>query len=328
MPRQAERHPRLLRLLSIGTGEVGVESLARELGVSIKTIRRDVAAMQALGVAIEEQTHAHGRKTYRLSKQAVRQIKFNYDEALSLILCQASASAFDGTPLGEAAGSGFEKIRAALGPLEQDYVERMLPRIHRSRVGSDYSGHGEIVEALTLGIEESRATFVTYHSARSTEPVTYDIHPYGLAEHRGTLYVVGYSCHRERVQTWKVDRMLDAEVTKVPFTRPRDFDMREHFEGAFAVVAGNQPVRVRVRFTGTAARYVNEKRMHASQQVIVQSDGTAEVTFDLSSTFEIKSWILSFGSAAIVLEPETLRVEIQQELGSAILAYSREHTQK
>lgn len=68
--------------------------------------------------------------------------------------------------------------------------------------------HPKLLRLIVLGVEDSKATFVTYRSARSTEPVTYDIHPYGLVEHRGTLYVVGYSCHHEEIRTWKVDRML------------------------------------------------------------------------------------------------------------------------
>ncbi len=172
-------------------------------------------------------------------------------------------------------------------------------------------------------IEDAKATFVTYRSARSTEPVTYDIHPYGLVEHRGTLYVVGYSCYHEEIRTWKVDRMLSADVTHVPFDRPREFDVNQHFRGAFAVVTGAEPVRVRVRFSGTAARYVQEKRMHESQHVTVNSDGTAEATFELTSTLEIQSWILSFGSAAEVLEPQSLRDQIQKELQSTLQQYRR-----
>ncbi len=168
--------------------------------------------MRELGIPIQDRVSAHGRKTFDIPRDAIPRIKFTYDEALALLLCQAQASVYEGTSLRESSQTAFEKIHVALGPLEKKYLDRMLPRLHRSVVGGDYHSHNDVIEALTLGIEDSRATFITYHRANSTEPVTYDIHPYALAEHCGNLYVVGFSCHHDEIRTWKIDRMLDAEA--------------------------------------------------------------------------------------------------------------------
>ena len=116
--------------------------------------------------------------------------------------------------------------------------------------------------------------------------------------------------------------MLDAEATQVPFSRPKEFDVKQHFRGAFAVVSGITPVAVTVRFSGNAARYVQEKRMHPSQLTVAHSGATVDVTFDLTSTLEIKSWILSFGSSAEVLSPQSLHDEIKQDLQSASELYT------
>jgi predicted DNA-binding transcriptional regulator YafY len=42
----------------------------------------------------------------------------------------------------------------------------------------------------------------------------------------------------------------------------------------------------------------------------------------LSSTVEIKSRVLSYGAAAVVLEPESLRAEIAAELERMLGAYT------
>jgi predicted DNA-binding transcriptional regulator YafY len=61
--------------------------------------------------------------------------------------------------------------------------------------------------------------------------------------------------------------------------------------------------------------------MHPSQRVEIEPDGTALVHFELSSTLEIRSWILSFGPAAEVLEPESLREEIRDQLAETLAHY-------
>ena len=50
--------------------------------------------------------------------------------------------------------------------------------------------------------------------------------------------------------------------------------------------------------------------------------GSALVEFRLSSTTEIKAWILSFGPAAEVLEPAELRQELQRDLAIMAALYS------
>lgn len=321
MARQSQRHPTLLRTIIRCDGTSDLQSLAKETGVSVKTVRRDIEQLRSLGIPIEDRNGQHNAKNYYLDATAIP-LRFKYDEATALLWCCESLRSLDGTSWGASIQEAVEKIRTAIGPRDRRYVEHMESRMHRTQTVGDYRDRSDVVDALTLGIEDCRATFVTYHSASSTEPVTYDIHPYALAEHRGTLYVVGFSCHHNEVRIWKVDRMLAAEATQVPFARSRDFDAKQHFEGAFAVVTGVEATTVRVRFTGTAARYVQEKRMHASQQTELLASGVAEVTFQLTSTFEIKSWILSFGSSAQVLEPESLRQEVIQELQAASENYA------
>ena len=91
---------------------------------------------------------------------------------------------------------------------------------------------------------------------------------------------------------------------------------------AFAVFKGDgEPVEVRVRFNSAAARYVQESRWHASQSLTPLPDGGVLAVFRVSGTEEIKRWILSFGSKAVILGPESLRREVVQELRDLAKAY-------
>ena len=171
-------------------------------------------------------------------------------------------------------------------------------------------------------------TPIAYQSLQATEPVTYDIYPYGLIYHRGALYVVGWSPDHEEIRHWKVNRIEEAEVTQVPFQRPDDFNLREHLTKSFGVYHGDGPgvVHVKVHFDPAAARYVSESRWHASQKLTPQKDGSLIAEFDLRDTEEIKRWVLSFGQDAEVVEPEGLRGEIGSEIESMLGKYSRKRS--
>ena len=113
-------------------------------------------------------------------------------------------------------------------------------------------------------------------------------------------------------------------MTQVHFQRPDDFDLQQHLAKSFGVYHGDGDVKIKVRFAPGVARYVSESNWHESQKLTPQKDGSVMAEFQLSDTEEIKRWIMSFGQHAVVVEPESLRDEIVQELNSLLAAYKDE----
>lgn len=313
-----------LRMLSARRHGVAVRELADEFGVSIKTIRRDLLMLRQAGFPLEESESEHGRKHWHVQNgHPVPELGFTVTEVLSLYLGRRLLEPLAGTYFWDGAQSAFRKIQATFGEQALRYLEKIAASLHHTAIGvGDYSRKAEVVDALMIGIEDRKVTFITYRSMRSTEPVTSDVYPYGLVHHRGSLYLVAHAVEHDEVRHYKVDRIDDAEVQGLQFTRPADFDLSAHLANTFGVFERRgPPIIVRIRFAPEAARYVEESRWHPSQTLIPQRDGSLLAEFALSATEEVKSWVLSFGSKAEVLEPKELRTEMADELDRARAAY-------
>ena len=315
----------LLRKLCSSHYGVTVQDMIHELGVSDKTIRRDLETFQAAGFPVKETVEEFGRKKWRIEAgKAEPGMHFTFDEAIALYLGRRFLEPLAGTVFWEAAQRAFKKIRAMLGADALNYIDQFGSMFHQTMVGAaDYTKKAELIDELMVGIEDRKAVFITYQSLRATEPVTYDVHPYGLIFHRGALFLVGRSPHREEICHWKVSRIEDAEVTQVHFQRPEEFGLQQHLSKSFGVYHGDGDVKIRVRFAPPVTRYVGESRWHESQKLTPQKDGSVVAEFQLSDTEEIKRWIMSFGQHAVVLEPDSLRAEIVQEFTSLLAAYSQ-----
>ena len=314
----------LIKLLGSRNLGLTVRELSVELEVSGKTIRRDLATFFAIGFPVEETAGDYGRKSYRLrGGRNVPDLTFAFDEALALYLGRRFLQPLAGTVLGNAAASAFRKIQASVGTRVLKYLDKMSRVFHETNFGtSDYAPHGAVLDNLLVGIEDRRVVWITYRSQRSTEAVTYDIHPYRITNHRGSLYLLGYKVQDEELRTWRVDRIEAAEIDSVPFTLPPDLDLDARLAGSFGIYDGGaEPQRVTIRFLPAVARFVQEKKWHASQQFSPQRDGSVLAEFHLSSTVEVKDWVLSFGRHAEVLEPEALRSELAQELEQTLARY-------
>ncbi len=323
------RHLILIRTLCSRRFGVTVKELAREMGVTEKTIRRDFNRLKQSGFPLVETTEDHGRKTWRVTNDGkLPPLTFALDEAVALYLARTFLEPLAGTQLWQAAHSAMRKIRATLSESAIEYLDRFPKLFHSTTKGfGDYSSKAGVIDELTIAIEDRKAVHITYQSQQATEPATRDVYPYGLERHKGSLYLAAFAPEHDRIRRYKVDRIDAIQTSSFVFQRPADFDLAALSARSFGIYDGDDDVTVVVKFLPAVARYVQESNWHASQDLTRQRDGSLLARFQLSSTVEIKSWVLSFGANAVVVEPEECRLAIAQELEQMIKAYQG-HPQK
>ena len=319
----------LLRSMSRSSAGFSIDDLARENQVGVRTIRRDLLTLVRVGFPLQETVGRFGRKMWRVPDQSgIPAWRFQFDEALALYLGRRLLDPLAGTHFWDAAQKAFRKIRDSLDPSALRYIERMSLVFHQTLAGSsDYEGKGELLDRLLIAIEDCKVTLLTYQSESSTEPVTREIHPYGWTYHHGSLYLTALATAAGELRTYKLDRISGVDIVpSFKFPRPKQFDLASHFAGSFGVYQheGDQPVPVRVRFSKEVARFVTEKQWHASQQFAHQPDGSLLAKFELTNIVEFRSWILSFGPGAEVLEPLSLRRQVADLARQTLARYDTE----
>ncbi len=314
----------LLRRLSTPSAGLTLRELAGEFAVAERTIRRDLETFRSVGFPIREDVGEFGRRAWRLATaRELPPLNFSYDEAVALHLGGRLLGPLAGMPFEQAADEAFRKVRSTLGPLALEYLGRFDAFFHVVGTGSrDDRRRPECVDALLQAVEESRSIRLVYRSEASPAATPREVHPRGLVEHRGALYLVALDPATGRVKHYKVGRVESAELGPPAPSAAGDFDLAAHMVESFGVYRGNAgPVVVRVRFCPEVVRYVREATHHARRGLADDRDGGVVAEYLVSGTEEIKRWILGFGVKAVVLEPDSLRREILAELRAAAEAY-------
>ncbi|QGJ71784.1 Transcriptional regulator [Planctomycetales bacterium 10988] len=314
----------LIRLLSRQQLGVSLKELSEQLGVSQKTVRRDLTTLQDVGFLLEECVEEHGRKRWQiLMNEKIAPLGFTLEEVAALYLGRRFLEPLAGTIFWEASQKAFQKIRTGLGDEALRYLEKMAVALHCTSIGhSDYSQQAETIDLLMIGIEDRKATKILYRSAKAAETTDYEVHPYGLVSHRQALYLIAFAPEHEQIRHYKVNRIRRVEVQTQRYSSPQKFDLQHYLEHAFGIFLDGGPIRrARVKFLPPVVQYVREHRWHSTQQFYSQEDGSLVVDFNLASFEELKSWVQSFGPDAIVLEPEDLREEVLEELNRLIQLY-------
>jgi len=84
---------------------------------------------------------------------------------------------------------------------------------------------------------------------------------------------------------------------------------------------GTEEYRVRILFNRAAAPYAKERQWHPTQQIKDRADGSAILSFTTNHLFEVKRWVLSWGSDAVVLDPPELVEQVKKELAESLAGY-------
>lgn len=317
------RQWRFLRMLGRHRQGVTLQELAEAAGVTERTVRRDLEKFRQLGFPLQERIAEFGKKLWCMPDERLASLTFTLDEALAFYLGRRHLDPLAGTALGDAAQQAFAKIRSCFPSSALRYLDRLADGIQLRMPGaSDYTGQAQVLDELFHAIADRCQTVMTYQSQSATEPVEYEVHPYGLVKLRGSLYLIAYSRDHGEIRTFKVNRIEQAEATRFPFERPADFDLERFLQGAFGIMRGDGAVTVELRFDAEVARFVEEGRWHESQRLERQRDGGLRARFELTTFEEILRWILSFGRHCEVLGPPELRERHAEEAAAIAERYA------
>jgi predicted DNA-binding transcriptional regulator YafY len=204
MLKTSQRLLRLLALLQAHSGRSGAE-LADRLGVTVRTVRRDVERLRDLGYPVHAQRGSSG---YRLGAgAAMPPLLLDDDEAASVVIGLRTAAG------GSVAGIEEASLRA-LAKLEQVLPSRLRHRVntlHRATVRAG-EAPGPQVEAATLMTIAAacrrrarlRFDYTGLRGGRSRRTVE----PHRLVSFGPHWYLVAFDVDRDDWRTFRVDRLI------------------------------------------------------------------------------------------------------------------------
>jgi predicted DNA-binding transcriptional regulator YafY len=308
---------------------VTIDDLAALCGVTTRTIRRDLQALEEAGFPIfDDRTRDDGRTRWSINGQAFKGLAagLTLSELSALYFSRTLLESLAGTPFREDLESAFEKLGTALTPHMRQFLDQ-LPRViatkpdpTRRQPGEDTARqHGIIARALEATLHQRQAS-LTYHSKSSDRTKTYLIHPYRLAYAQGGLYLLAFVPEYSEVRTFAVERVEEISLLEERFT-PTEELPDEAFPDSLGVHSGPTE-HVAIEFQEAVADYVRARGWHRSQAIESRVGGGLTLTLDVCLDRALRSWILSFGPFARVVAPESLAREVAGELEEARSRYA------
>lgn len=190
------------------------------------------------------------------------------------------------------------KLESMLPPSLKSHLRHLprkffaAPSPHR-----DYSDFADQLEDAIKAIIYQREAEIVYKKPGEA-PKTIEIKPLTLLYHHGKLYLVALSWDYKRPVYYNIERIHSMKLLddRPSFSYPDDYHPSQMIQGAFGVFSKKEKITTfRLRFPPELAEYISSWKVHETQKLERQDDGSVILTMTVTDSEEVRAWIRSFG---------------------------------
>ncbi len=319
---RAARYLKIATILHAHAEGIAVTDLAEQVGVSKRTVYRDLIAMER---DAELPLWSDGGRWGLEQGAFLPALSLTLHEAMSLFLAARVMAKTSDEQDTEIIGA-FVKLASVLPPVLAAHVQATMDVFAGTPANPTFT---RVYRVLTEAWASRRVVEIEYDAGvyeparppRRTRVRPFAIEPSALTH---ALYLIGWDEERGARRTFKVERIRAASLTPEAFGvgEPDTASVAAELRRAWDVISDQPLETVVIRFSPAVARRVAETRWHASQQLEPQADGSLVWRGRVAGTHEIRIWILGWGADAEVLEPAALRDAVADEHRRAAGLYS------
>ncbi len=249
----------------------------------------------------------------------------DFNESLMLVMAEKHLGQLLPVNTTEVLKPYFNAARAKLEVLAKsnkgwlDKVRTVLPQ--QPLISPQISR--EVQKSISEALLEDRQTLIQYKRRGSTEAQEMRIHPLGMVQRGGVIYLYVRIFDYSDTRILAMHRIQSAEKLQDSTVYPDNFDLDNDIEiGRFAFGNGEK-IELKLLISQEAAEHLDESPLSVDQKIDSSENELLTLTAKVPNTPQLKWWILSMGENVTVLAPSELRKSIIQTLNTIQTAYSK-----
>lgn len=195
---------------------VTINELRLRFEISKRTVYRDIKALENAGVPISYQD---GAGYSILAGVRIQPFRFTEEELLSLLIADKTMQQHQTKFIKEQFDSVLIKVKSSLQDQQKIALQNLEDKLLVNAEAESGAYLPNIINILLNCGSSHKIVQINYHSSGDKEYRIREIEPVGLFFERDFWYVLAFCLLRSDYRNFRLDRIRQATVTAIPFTR-------------------------------------------------------------------------------------------------------------
>lgn len=295
---------------------VTAKELADRFKISLRTIYRDVKALEESGVPIlgEAGSGYSVMEGYRLPP-----VMFTQEEASALLVAGKLAEHLTDISLKKQFETAMFKIKAVLRGDDRQHIDSLNEHIavYQNR-SSEEGSQTRFLVTIQKAIVEKKVVELLYQAPYKDENSSRKVEPIGLCYYGANWHMIAWCQLRSDYRDFRLSRIQQLSVTAASFANKTHRSLQQYMD---RMVCDSELQEVVVVFKKEAARYIGEQKYYFGF-LREEKKGNGIRMYFLTSHLEgLSRWLLMFKENVIIEKPAALSLLMQQHVEDLITHY-------
>jgi predicted DNA-binding transcriptional regulator YafY len=297
------------------------------LEVSLATFKRDLEYLRdRLHAPIvwdrEHRAYTYARNERGETPSPLPGLWFSTAEIQALLTMNAWLENLQPGVLSEHVRPLRSRIRALLdrGDHSADELTRRIRILSRAR----RQAHPDFFPLLIQALLHRKRLCIRHYNRSRNETSERQISPQRLTFYRDNWYLDSWCHQRKAIRSFAVDAIESVELLPDKARDVADARLDRELGSGYGIFSGRDRHWALLRFSPQQARWVSREEWHPEQQGEHEPDGHYRLRIPYSQEPELVMDILRHGAGVEVLEPESLRRRVAQEIAGMAALYADE----
>jgi predicted DNA-binding transcriptional regulator YafY len=200
-------------------------TLADKFGVSVRTIYRDIRALEQSGVPIFTE---EGKGYSLMEGYRIPPVTFTESEANALITAEQFVLKNKDASFVKEYSEAISKIKSVLKENTKDNANLLSNRMAISQ-NNEYARTSNYLSTLQLALTNFNLTTISYQAADTEEATMRTIEPFALLSTQENWLLVAWCRLRKNFRLFRLDRIKTLSIQTEKF-EPHKMTLKEYFE--------------------------------------------------------------------------------------------------